>query len=163
LREKVENILIALEKIARETGEEEYNHIIFLASKKGIIITEELTSSLSYRNIMVWVLIPFIEEKFTAFKLNFNSIFPSNFVDKILQKIEKNNVIYIKYPESIQTFKIDEDIFEVLTEEHGIECNELNEAEWEKIKDTNIWKSSVVQIARELVAFKLIKDEKIVK
>ena len=163
MREKIEKVLLGLEKIARETGEDEYELIYLLASEKGIIITNEISSFLFYSHVAIWLLKPFTNEKFDAIKSTLNSQFPSGLIDKILQRIEKYNNFYLRYPETIQIYKIDEEIFEFLTEEHGIDCNEINEAEWEEIKKTDIWKSSVNQTAREMVALKITRLENLVK
>lgn len=159
MKEKLEKVLIALEKIARETGEDECEDIFLLAFKKGITISNEISSSLLYYDIAVWVVKPFDKEEFEIIKSALNSRFPSCLVDNILHKIEENNKFYIKYPVNIQIYKIDEDIFEVLTEEHGIDCNKINEDEWGEIKKTEIWKSAIFQTARELVAYN-IKNKK---
>ena len=157
MREKIETVLLGLEKIARETGEDEYELIFSLAFEKGIIITEEISSLLFYNHISVWILKPFVKEEFEASRSAWISRYPSHLVDINLQKIEKNRRLYIKYPENIEIYRIYDDLFDVLTEEHGIECDDINEAEWKEIKDTDIWKSSVFQTARELVAFRMKK------
>ena len=150
---KKDKIFLSLEKIARDTGEDEYDLIFLLAKKDGITITDKITPSLSYNQITVWVLKPCTDEEYKRLKLFFISRFPSHLLDNILHRFEKYGVSYIRYPEFIEIWQIYNDIFEVLIEEHGIRSNQFNEIEWLKIFDTEEWRSCVIQTARELVAY----------
>lgn len=155
MKGKKDKIFLSLEKIARDTGEDEYEIIFQLAKEKGIHITNKITPSLSFNQITIWVLKPYSDEEYQKLKLLFNSQFPSHLVDTILYMIEKDGVSYINYPEFIEIWQVHSDIFEVLNEEHGIICDELNEIEWLEIFNTKIWRSAMIQTARELVAYNI--------
>lgn len=152
---KNDKILLSLEKIARDTGEDEYEIIFQLAKEKGINITNENTPSLSFNQMTIWVLRPYDVEKYKRITLYFFSRFPSYLVDAILHKIEKDGKSYIKYPAFIDNWQVFDDIFEVLKEEHGILDSELNEIDWSEIFNTRIWRSAVIQTARELIAYNI--------
>ncbi len=150
-----DKLFLSLEKIARETGEDKYDLIFLLAKKDGIHITDKITPSLSYNQITVWVLKPCSDEEYQKLRIFFISRFPSYLVDTILHKIEKDGVFYINYPEFVENWQVNDDIFEVLNEEHGIKCGELNEIEWSEIFNTKIGRSAMIQTARELVAYNI--------
>lgn len=144
-----------MEKIARETGEDEYEIIFLLIKEKGIHITDIITPSLGLNQITIWVLKPYIEEEYQKLKLFFSSRFPYHLIDSFLLRVEKDGLSYIKYPELIEISQVYDDIYEVLKEEHGIKCDELNEVEWTEIYGTEKWRSCMNQTAREIVAYNI--------
>ncbi|GAI90568.1 unnamed protein product [marine sediment metagenome] len=152
MKKKIENLLLGLEKVARNTGEDEYDLIFFLANEDGIHITNIITPSFFSNQIAVGVLKPYTEEEYKRLKLYFISRFHSYLLDELLNKFEKGGVSYIRYLEFIDNWQVYSDIFEVLNEEHGIKSNQFNEIEWLEIFDTKEWKSCFIQTARELVA-----------
>ena len=152
---KKDKFLLSLEKIARDTGEDEYEIIFQLAKEKGIHITNKITPSISFSQITIWVLRPYSDEEYQNLRLFFTSRFPSHLIDTILLRAEKDGIPYISYPEFIENWQVYDDIFEVLNEEHGIKCGELNEAEWAEIYGTEEWRSCMIQTAREIVAYNI--------
>lgn len=156
---KKDKIFLSLEKIARDTGEDEYEIIFQLAKEKGINITYKITPSLRFNQITIWVLRPYSDEEYQKLRIFFISRFPSYLVDTILHKIEKDGISYINYPEFVENWQVNDDIFEVLNEVHGIRCSELNEIEWSDIFNTKIGRSAMIQTARELVAYNIINRE----
>jgi hypothetical protein len=159
LKEKKDKLFLSFEKIARNTGEDEYDLIYFLAKENGIYISDKINPSLSHNQITVWALKPYTDEEYKNLKFYFSSRFPYLLLDKIIHRIEKDGLLYIEYPEFVAYWKVYGDIFEVLFEEHGIESNQFNEIEWLEIFDTEEWRSCVIQTARELVAFKIIHNK----
>lgn len=147
-------IIIALNKIARDTGELEYDSIYFLESKLKINITFKEICELRGRYIWVWVIRPldeklliYLERKLARLNLPF-----LNYL-KIF-KYKKLN--YVKYPEEIETCRVSKEIFEILREQHGLTDNSF---EWEKIQNTKTWLIAQTQVTREFIADKILKKE----
>ncbi len=147
-------IIIALNKIARDTGELEYDSICFLESKLKINIMFKEICELRGRYIWVWVIRPldeklliYLEKKLARLNLPF-----LNYL-KIF-KYKKLN--YVKYPEEIETCRVNKEIFEILREQHGLTDNSF---EWEKIQNTKTWLIAQTQVTREFIADKILKKE----
>lgn len=154
-KEKLSRIQLALEKLARETGEDEYESIITLEELLDIKITYEEFKELNGRNIWIWIIEPFIKKILQSLK-------KEKIENKILKKeyikiFEGLNGQLIKYPENIQVCLVHKDIFELMEAEHNINNKFFNCYEWEKIQNTELWNKAEIQIARELIADKLIK------
>ncbi|KKL99223.1 hypothetical protein LCGC14_1816570 [marine sediment metagenome] len=147
-------IIIALNKIARDTGELEYDSICLLESELKIDITFKEVYELRGRYIWVWVTRPYdeklllnLERKLT--RLNLPLL---NYL-----KIFKNRKLnYVKYPEKVETCRVSKEILEILREQHYLMDNAF---EWEKIQNTESWLSAQTQVTREFIADKILKKE----
>ncbi len=146
--------MIALNKIARDTGELEYDSICILESELKIKITFKEICELRGRHIWVWVIRPFDENllinlvrKLT--KLNLPLL-------NYLKIFNNKKVNYVKYPEKVETFRVSKEIFEIMREQHELTDNSFD---WEKILNTKAWLKAQIQITRELIADKILKKE----
>lgn len=155
-KENLKRIEIALNKIARCSGEDEYESILILEEKTKIKIEFEEIKELKGRNIWMWVVIPynkvnlnFLEEKLSKLDLPF---------ENYLKIIRVNKKLFINYPEKVEICRVSKEIFEILKEEHNITSNLLNCSEWEQIQNTKGWIHAQNQITRELIADKLLKN-----
>lgn len=153
-KEKVKKIEIALEKIARDTGEDEYEPIFILEKEINIKIKFEEIKNLIRRYIWIWVTMPYNEEIFAYLEKKLNKLLIP--LTDYLICFFNNNQKFIKYPEKIEICGVKKDIFEILKERHGINSSYFNCYEWEQIQNTKRWKKAEIQIARELVADRLL-------
>jgi len=145
-----QRLLIALSKIARETGEDEDNKIIDLRDIEIVISDKNIEFIGKYIRI-------YISEPYTEFRYNQN-VNSFQIIDRDLIKIfNLNGKEFIKYPHNIERWKVDQEIFEDLKEEHDIKDCHFNENEWIKIQSSKEWKECQIQVARELIARKIIK------
>lgn len=151
----IKKINLALEKICRNTGEDEYENIIDLESDANIHITYEKIEELSRRELWIWIIEPMdedlqkhIEKKMMSYNLS---------ISKYMKILKQDGIKYVKYPKKIEICAIYKDIFEILKEEHGIKSSDLSCYEWEHLQDTKLWKRAEIQIAREIIADKMIK------
>ncbi len=151
---RLTEIVIALNKIARDTGELEYDSICFLESKLKIKILFEEICELSGRYIWVWVIRPFDEKllKYLERKLARLNLPLLNY----LKIFKYKKLKYVKYPEEIETCRVSKEIFEIMREQHGLTDNSF---EWEKIQNTKTWLITQTQVAREFIADKILKKE----
>jgi len=153
-----EGILLALEKIARKTGEDEDDFISELERHFDIIITEEevllLKEVLRFEHVCIWVLKPFSQTGFLEKKEVFYFVKRQvpNLLNILVMKKEINGSHYIQYPRYVMLSAIQDSIFEELLEDHGINYYDFTENEWEDVLTSNQYKSTVIQIARELIA-----------
>ena len=157
-KEKLINIELALEKIAMDTGEDEYEHISILEEEFGIKIEFEEIERLKGRYIWIWVIVPYKEEisvllkrKLIKYNLPLSDYFQILYVNKLK---------YIKYPEKIEVCRVQKEIDEILKEEHDITDYFLKSNEWEQIQNTKKWEKTQIQITRELIADKFLKKYK---
>ncbi|MFX1570406.1 MAG: hypothetical protein ACFFCV_18750 [Promethearchaeota archaeon] len=156
---KIADVLLALEKIVRKTGEDEDEIICDLDEQYNIKITEEelsssLRESLSEEHIWIWVLKPFNKEKFKAEKKSLHSIKYDNqiSINKLVRKEKIDGKYYIKCPKYILLSRVDDNIFECLLEDHGIKYEDLPRSEWETIICSKEFRQAQIQVARELIA-----------
>lgn len=158
-KDKIEAIKLALEKIAKNTGEDEDAFICDLEDQFDIKITgEEVSSfreSLRAEHIWIWVLKPFNQEDYEVEKKNLYFIngqhpAPNN------QFVKKERLVgkdYIKYPKYTLLSRVQDYIFERLLEEFGIKYEHFTESEWEDILASKEFKRAELQAAREIIAF----------
>ncbi|MCK4381483.1 MAG: hypothetical protein KAW51_10125 [Candidatus Lokiarchaeota archaeon] len=158
IKEKIEKINIALNKIARETGENEYDPIFILEKQCNIKVEFQEVGELRGRNIWIWVIIPYkeeisviLEQKLIKYNLPLSDY---------LQILYVNKLKYIKYPEKIEVCRVQKEIDEILKEEHDITDYFLKSNEWEQIQNSDTWIKAQVEIAREFVADKLLNESK---
>ncbi len=157
----VEDILLALEKIAKKTGEDEDDYIYKLESKFDIKITEKEISSLREilraESIWIWVLKPFSQKEFKVEKKYLYCIKHQqpNSINKFIKKKKLDGKYYIKYPKYIILSNVQDYIFEHLLEEYGINYDDFAESEWEGIITSKQFKSAEIQVARELIAIEI--------
>ena len=157
-RKKLKTIESALEKISRDTGEDEYDSIIDLEMKFNIWITKEKIETLNGRQIWIWVIEPFEEQTLTNIKEYLKKLnLP---LSEFIETVEFHQEKYIKYPEKAAICAIHKDILEIMKNEHGITGNYLKCYEWEQIQNSELWKKAEIQITRELIADKLMKKFK---
>lgn len=154
---KFESIELALEKICREKGEDEYEPILNLKVKYDILITNEEIKTLKGRKIWIWIIAPFdksilndVEKRLITLNLP---------LFDFIKIIELNGQKYIKYPESKEICAVHKDLIELMYEEHGISIDFLKCHEWEQIQNNKAWIKAQIQIVREFVADKLLKKE----
>lgn len=157
-KEKLKTIELALEKICRDTGEDEYDPITDLEEKYKIRITNKKIETLNGRQIWIWVIKPFEEQTLTNIKEYLRKLnLP---LSEFIETVEIHQQKYIKYPEKLAICAIHKNIFEVMKCEHGITGNYLKCYEWEQIQNSELWKKAETQITRELIADKLMKKLK---
>jgi len=157
-RKKLKTIESALEKISRDTGEDEYDSIIDLEMKFNIWITKEKIETLNGRQIWIWVIEPFEEQTLTNIKEYLKKLnLP---ISEFIETVEFHQQKCIKHPEKVAICAIYKDIFEKMKEEHGITGNYLKCYEWEQIQNSELWRKAEIQITRELIAYKLMKKYK---
>jgi len=148
------NIELALEKIGREMGEDEYGPIFDLKINYNILITNEEIKTLNGRRIWIWIIVPFNKDILDSIEKKLISLdLP---LSEFIKIIEANGQKYIKYPESKEICAVHKDLSELLSEEHEIKENYLKCYEWEHIQNSELWRKAEIQIARELIAYKLI-------
>ena len=159
-KEKLHNVIIALNKIARDTGEHEYESLIKLEKEFNIIVKSEDIKELRGRYIWVWIIRPFNENShgFLARKLKKLNLPLENYL-----KVTNFNNNKIIYPEIIENCRVHKEICEILKEQHKINSSYLEDFEWERIQNSKTWIKAQIQITREFVADKLLKKNFICK
>jgi len=152
-------VLLALEKISKNTGEDEDDEIFTLEREFNIKITEDEVSTLRdvliNESVWIWVLKPYTSKDYEKEKLHL--IKCSLSADKFLKKKELDGRFFIKYLERIILSRVHDSIFEDLLEEHEIEYKNLTKSEWEDIIASKQFKKAEIQVAREFIASKLSK------
>ncbi|MFX1320384.1 MAG: hypothetical protein ACFFAQ_01955 [Promethearchaeota archaeon] len=157
-KEKLKTIELALEKICRDTGEDEYDSIIDLEVKFKIWITDEKIVTLNGRQIWIWVIEPFVEQILTNIKAYLKKLnLP---ISEFIEIVEFHQQKCIKHPEKVAICAIHKDIFQIMKEEHGITGSYLKCYEWEQIQNSELWRKVEIQITRELIADKLMRKLK---
>lgn len=156
-KNKLDKIEIALEKIARKNGEDEYYAISSLIDKKIIEIENKEIRELRNRYIWLWINSPYNKDVHSNLKKKINKYNLSEL--EYIRIITKNNKKYIRYAEKIEVCGVYKDIFEILKDEHDIYSDFLKGFEWEQIQGTSKWNDAEIQIARELIAEKKLNSK----
>lgn len=163
--ENYEEVLLVLEKIARDTGEDEAGCIYHLENEFNLKIMEErvepplpLRPLLKLELIWVWVLKPYNPKEYETRReyLYSHILHRSYSVDKYVMRQKIDGKYYIKYPESAILSVVQEYIFEQLLEDYGIELSNFTKSEWEDIITSKQFKKAEIQVARELIANNLL-------
>lgn len=152
-----EKILFMLNKIARNTGELEDDSIYNLESQFNIYITEEEVSQLRNREIWIWIIKPFNIDDYENEKRRLDLKDLSYPIDNLTKKQQLNGKYYIKYPERIPYYSVNDNLLGDLLRMCQV-CEGLTGQEWEVIKKTSQWKDAEIQIARELIAKKIYRE-----
>lgn len=154
-KEKIIKTKLALEKIARDTGEDEDEFLFRLREEFKIVIEFEEIQELKRRNIWIWVTLPYSKHIMT-FLENKLSEFNLSLLD-YLKAFNSSKQKLIKYPEKVEICRVDKEVYEILREEHDLNSRYLTDYEWEKIHYTETWRKAQIQIAREFIAEKLLE------
>lgn len=153
--EKINKIFLVLDKICRNTGEDEDDNIIDLENYADMRITDEEIEEIRGREIWIWIIEPMNEDLLKYIKKKLENY---NFsISKYMKKFEQDGIKYIKYPKKIDICAVRKDIFEIMKEEHGIKSSDLKCYEWAYLQETEIWRRTEVQVAREIIADQMIK------
>ena len=149
-QEKLNRIMLVLERSARALGQEEDEGIVRLEQEFKIIITKE---KLAFQNQHIWIMVlkPFTNEDYELAKQQLDFPNLSHLADEYVIKCQLDGMEYIKYPERIEVWKVHSNISDDLTNSSRF-CRSLTEAEWEVIMGTVQWQMAEIQIARELIA-----------
>jgi hypothetical protein len=150
-KDNINETKIALDKIARETGEDEDPNIQLLA-ENGIWVSKEEIEFFSCRHLCLYVLEPFQDHQFEEIKKKIQKVLPSYKTKCYLKVIKKDGKEYIKYPRLVEDWKISQNILEDLKERHMINNDFLTEDEWIEIQSLEPWKRCERQVAREIIA-----------
>ena len=158
IKEKLEKVNLALNKIARDLGENEYESIYILEKQNNIKVEFQEVGELRGRNIWIWVIIPYSKESLELVRGKVCKF------DIPLLEFIKNfyifNQKFIKYPEKVESCRVNKEIFGLLKEMHGISSSYFKDYEWEQIQNSDTWIKAQVEIAREFVADKLLNESK---
>lgn len=148
--------IIALNKISRDTGEDEFEAIVSLEEISDIRITSIETSHRITNQIGIMILEPFDDMKYENIKNSYmsNSIF--NLFKKYVKILILNEKVYIEYPIFIDISIVHDELFEDLKEEHCIISDNFSESQWEQLQNTELWRKAEIQVSREIIANKLL-------
>lgn len=155
------DIYMGLMKIARETGEDEFDIIHTLKVQYNISITSVEIEKRINNLVGIIILEPFFKIQYQNLKDVFIDGFNLNHYKKFVNIIEKNKKTYLSFPIFLPISTIQDVIFEDLREEHDIILNLISETDWIQIKNKDIWKKAEIQVAREIIAEKLYYNSKI--
>lgn len=144
-------------KVAREAGEDEDPNIQLL-KEKGIWIGSELKEFLSYRHMCFYILEPFQKLKFEKLKRKLSQPNPRCINGDYPKSFKENEVSYMKYPRFVDYWKIDQNIFDDLKEEHMINSELFTDEEWIEIQSIKPWKRCQKQVAREIIATEICEQ-----
>ncbi len=147
---KTDTVILALKKIARETGEDEDYRINDLRRNANIFINIIDSNENYYKSRII------IQFQQNGNNSNINQLLISRLIDELNLNIQEINypngrrrfVLYYK----ISVFRVNDNILDDLKNTHKINEDYLSEKEWENIKETKIWNKCEIQVARELVA-----------
>ncbi len=142
----------ALSKICRDMGEDEDINIVFLQKDCDIIITHTTIQISDPNYLAVLVEEPFSMDLLNKIRTDFRGFL--HYYQKHIKIIPNDDICYIKYPKIIRLYEIDEDIFEMLENEHDIPDSYLDDYQWEELLNSELWKKAQTQIAREIIAYK---------
>lgn len=150
------HINIALNKISRDTGEDEFETIVSLEEINDIRITSKETSHRITNQIGIMILEPFDDMKYENIKNSYmsNSIF--NLFKKYVKILILNEKVYIEYPIFIDISIVHDELFEDLKEEHCIISDNFSESQWEQLQNTELWRKAEIQVSREIIGNKLL-------
>lgn len=153
---KYSKIELGLRKIARNTGEDEDPNIFLLLENKIRVIKEEI-DFFSCRHKIFYIIEPYKENKYKEIKKAMYKAIPNIQTKDYLGVFIKNGLKYMKYPLLVQKWKVASSIFEDLKFEHNIKNEDFTEDEWIEIQNSDAWKKTENQVAREIIAFELCK------
>lgn len=143
---------MGLMKIARETGEDEFDTIHSLKEEYKISITSDEIIKRINNQVGIIIFEPFSKIHYQKLKNEYIDDFNLNQFKKYVKIIEINEKKYISYPIFIHISTIQDVILEDLREDHAIILNTISESEWIQIKNTELWKKTEIQVAREITA-----------
>ena len=153
---KYSKIELGLRKIARNTGEDQDPNIFLLLGNKIRVTKEEIDFFRSSHKIF-YIIEPYKENKYKEIKKAIPKAIPNIQTNDYLYVFIKNGLKYMKYPLLIQKWKVASSIFEDLKFEHNIKNEDFTEDEWIEIQNSDTWKKTENQVAREIIAFELCK------
>lgn len=145
---------MGLNKIGRETGEEEDSNIQYLASL-GVLITKEEIVNFSCRHRGFFIIEAFQEQKYEELRKELEKLLLYSKPGDIISKMPKNGKIFMRYPYFVEDNVISDNIYDDLEEEHEINCTNYTENDWEEIKKLESWKKCERQVAREIIALNI--------
>jgi len=149
---------IELNKISRNTGEDEFDLIHSLKEKRDICITFEEIFPRVNNKVGIFILEPFSDKKYKEIKEFYKSNYIPNLFKKYVKTITKNDRIYLRHPILVNISRINDEIIEDLKEEHGIVNSKFSEIQWEQIQNTESWRITEIQVAREIIATNLLSE-----
>ncbi len=155
------DIYMGLMKIARETGEDEFDIIHALKVQYNINITSAEIEKRINNLVGIIIFEPFSKIQYQNLKDEFIDGFNLNHYKKFVNIIKKNKKTYLSFPIFVPLSTIQDVIFEDLREEHNIILNSISESDWLQIKNKDIWKKAEMQVAREIIAEKLNNNSEI--
>ncbi len=158
IKRKLEIIDIALKKIAKVLGENEYESIYNFEKQNNIKVEFQEVGELRGRNIWIWVIIPYSKESLELVRGKI-----CKFDIPLLEFIKSFYIFnqkFIKYPEKVESCRVNKEIFGLLKEMHGISSSYFKDYEWEQIQNSDTWIKTQAEIAREFVADKLLNESK---
>jgi len=150
-KDEINEIKIALDKIARETGEDEDPNIQYLAIFE-VSITKEEFVNFSCRQTGFFIIEPFLEQKYEELRKELEELFHYYKPEELISVMRKNGKNFMKYPYLVEDYVISNNIYEDLEEEHEINCTNYSEKDWEEIKRLESWKKCEDQVTREIIA-----------
>ncbi|MFX1568106.1 MAG: hypothetical protein ACFFCV_07040 [Promethearchaeota archaeon] len=152
-KSKLKEVLLALEKIARKTGEDEDDYIWSLENEYNIKVTEVETKTNRFGSTALWVVLPISCVLHLPIGRDIrDKNMPLENAETIMKKIEKDGKNFVKYAYPIGITSISDTIFEILKNQYGIMENFLTPEEWGKVYDSEEWVNAKLQIGRELIA-----------
>ena len=156
-KDEINEIKIAIDKIARETGEDEDPNIQYLASF-GVSITKEEFVNLSCRQRGFFIIEPFQEQKCEDLRRELEELFLYYKPEELISVMRKNGKNFMKYPYLVEDYVISDNIYDDLEEEHEINCTNYTEKDWEEIKKLESWKKCEAQVTREIIALNICDE-----
>jgi len=156
-KDEINEIKIAIDKIARETGEDEDPNIQYLANF-GVSITKEEFVNLSCRQRGFFIIEPFQEQKCEDLRRELEELFLYYKPEELISVMRKNGKNFMKYPYLVEDYVISDNIYDDLEEEHEINCTNYTEKDWEEIKKLESWKKCEAQVTREIIALNICDE-----
>jgi hypothetical protein len=159
-KENINEIKIALDKIARETGEDEdpnIQNLIFF----GVTITKEEIVNFGCHHRFFFIVEPFQEQKYEELRKELENGLPYPKPEDLISVIWENGKKFMKYPYKVKDYEISDNIYDDLEAEHQIDCTNYTENAWEEIKKLESWKKCERQVAREIIALEICNHLKI--
>lgn len=108
--------------------------------------------------IGIFILEPLSNEKYENIKEIYISNYILNLFKKYVKILIKNNRIYIRHPILVNLLRIHDEIIEDLKEDHGIFNSEFSEIQWEQFQNSESWRITEIQVAREIIAINLLSE-----
>ncbi len=151
--------LLLLEKIARETGEEEEEVIFELKEEHGVTIGEKEIRGLTSGKIFIMIIRPFNVKSYRIKKKNLESELSEVLTEKFTDTIKINGRLYFKCPEIVEQWCAYEEIFERMKATLGEDYYKLTGEQWAELEQKKEWRQALVQIAREIIAQKIVIEK----